>query len=577
AVAMAATRNGAAWGDYDRDGDLDLAVTGGGLTRVYRNNNGTFLSLPFVFQGLTNGVVAWGDYDNDGDLDLLVSGDKGSLTPFTALYRNDGNDVFTVVTSTLPALSDSAAAWGDFDGDGDLDLLFAGLGSSSAQAAVYRNNGDGTFTVAASLAGVDHASVAWGDYDNDGRLDALVAGVNSGGYVVQVYHNNGSGSFTAISLPLQGVASGGAQWADYNGDGFIDILVSGCTASNCASRITRIYRNNHDGTFADTDPGLNAVSGFSGAWGDFDNDGDLDLFLDRLYRNNSPFSNAPPSAPSGLVADLLPDNNVLLHWQAGADGTNNGGLNYSLRVGTAPGGVNYLSPHAGTDGTRRLPERGLANGTVWFLRDVPRGIYYWSVQTIDAGLAGSAFSAQNTFTITNARPVISAVANQLAVPGRPTPPIPFTVSDFETAAGSLTVNGSSSNTNLVPPAGLLLAGSGTNRTIKVSPAPHLSGTTTITLTVADAGGLVATSRFDIVVQAFSDAAAACRLRQAGQAPGPIMTTTAISILRWPAQGFRLRPFTAIIPEFLPTRVFHCQIAPATISRGSIMTGTVIWI
>ena len=143
------------------------------------------------------GSDAWGDYDNDGDLDLLITGfDQETSSPISRVYRNEAGSFSLAVELTGVAYSD--AAWGDYDDDGYLDIVLAGDTDSGSGyiARVYHNNGNGTFSTAASLTGATHAAVAWGDYDNDGRLDILLTGDTWSGYAALVYRNNGDGTFS---------------------------------------------------------------------------------------------------------------------------------------------------------------------------------------------------------------------------------------------------------------------------------------------------------------------------------------------------------------------------------------------
>src|SRR5581483_2472870 len=142
-----------AWGDFNGDCYLDFALTGmtstGRISRIYRNNgDGTFTDLNANLRGLDSSKLAWVDYDNDGDLDLFLVGYDGT-NYFARLYRNDGNDTFTDtgITNLIGGAS-GAAAWADFDNDGDMDLLFAGFTgdtSSGQSSRLYRNN-NGSFT-----------------------------------------------------------------------------------------------------------------------------------------------------------------------------------------------------------------------------------------------------------------------------------------------------------------------------------------------------------------------------------------------------------------------------------------------
>ena len=133
-----------------------------------------------------------------------------------------------------------------------------------------------------SLIGFYFGCAAWGDYDNDGDLDLLLTGYNEdigGGDFSKIYRNNGDNTFTEqTSISLTGVYSGSAAWGDYNNDGYMDILLTGYDQST--TMISKIYRNNGNNTFTEqTSISLTGVTTGTGAWGDYDNDGDLDILL----------------------------------------------------------------------------------------------------------------------------------------------------------------------------------------------------------------------------------------------------------------------------------------------------------
>ncbi len=112
--------------------------------------------------------------------------------------------IFTETTSiSLAGVYNSSVAWGDYDNDGDLDILLTGNDGSSRVSKIYKNNGDGSFTeqTSISLTGVDYSSAAWGDYDNDGDLDILLTGSSSSGYVSKIYKNNSSTANTPPNAP----------------------------------------------------------------------------------------------------------------------------------------------------------------------------------------------------------------------------------------------------------------------------------------------------------------------------------------------------------------------------------------
>lgn len=264
------------------------------------------------------GGASWADYDNDGDVDLFVSNLGGPAR----LYRNNGNGTFTDVTQAAGFRDQTflratrAGVWGDYDNDGDRDLFVT---SPSLANRLYRNNGNGTFTDVSAAAGIrplvlNSYPAAWGDYNGDGFLDLYVSGNVTGGlgpdfqvtaYPNQLYRNNGNGTFTEVGLQL-GVANQGptlaCQWVDYDYDGDVDLFVI-----NDFSAFTEfpgtIYRN--DGPdpqrgwkFTDIgrEVGFHDVPlfGMGFTMGDYDGDGDQDYFVSNLgipclFRNDGSF------------------------------------------------------------------------------------------------------------------------------------------------------------------------------------------------------------------------------------------------------------------------------------------------
>jgi uncharacterized repeat protein (TIGR01451 family) len=405
--------NGAsgAWGDCDNDGDLDIILTGAAgadpYAAMYRNDDGVFTDFAAGLAPVRYGAVAWGDYDNDGDLDLVLTGSAQGGAAVARLYRNyDGG--FTDVGAALQGVSYSAVAWGDYDNDGDLDLLLAGTTTGSARLArLYRNDGQDVFTdVGAGLPGFHRGSAAWGDYDDDGDLDVLLTGDTGSGYVARVFRNGGAAGFTDIGAVLQGVISGSAAWGDYDDDGDLDIVLSGDSGSGY---VARIHRNDGGGAFTDIGAGLEGVSRSYAAWGDYDNDGDLDLlltghtgaaYLTRIYRNDGGTANAPPTAPANIRA-VRDGSQLTLSWDpAGDDHTPSSALTYNLRVGRTPGSADLVTPMSSAAGYRRIPALGNAqHGTTAVLRSLPPAAYYWSVQAVDTAFSGSAFAVEGSLCL----------------------------------------------------------------------------------------------------------------------------------------------------------------------------------
>ena len=367
------------WGDYDNDGDLDILLTGyasgsSRISRIYRNDGGKFKDIAAELRPMGGSSAAGGDYDNDGDLDIVLAGWYGRYT-YTGVYRND-DGLFTDIRARLRGEADGSVSWGDYDNDGDLDILLTGAADHPTDdARVYRND-EGLFTdIDAGLAEVWFGPAAWGDYDNDGDLDILLTGWGgkSPGYFFSAVYRNDWGTFTDIEAQLVGVALGAVAWGDYDNDGDLDILITGNDSPH--TDISLVYRND-GGTFTDIGAELDGVWHGAGIWGDYDNDGDLDILLTglgdsenpvaRLYRNDGRPANTAPGAPVQLEHSF--DNGqavalVKLDWLSATDAqTPPAGLTYNLRMGTTPGGSEIVSPMSDADtGKLRVVQPGNTN------------------------------------------------------------------------------------------------------------------------------------------------------------------------------------------------------------------------
>ena len=328
---------GCAFVDYDSDGWLDVYMVNGHALEgteqplagnaLYRNRgDGTFVDVTRQSgtgdTGYGMGITA-ADYDNDGDLDLYISNYGPNV-----LYRNNGDGTFIDVTDSAGVGDDR---WGvgctflDYDNDGLLDLYVANYVDFSLQDAktamapymprspgrqtmatargyphpdnysgvpdvLYRNRGDGTFADVTRAAGVYNPEgkgmgMACGDYDNDGDPDIYVGNDLTPNFL---YQNNGDGTFTDVAL-LAGVAynrdgrtesSMGIDFGDYDRDGHLDLIVP-----NFQGETATVYRNAGNGFFADvsTACGVGLPTHAFVGWGvgflDYDNDGELDLFI----------------------------------------------------------------------------------------------------------------------------------------------------------------------------------------------------------------------------------------------------------------------------------------------------------
>lgn len=317
---------GAAWFDYDRDGDIDIYFVNGAdlpgmhsvvppTNALYRNNgDGTFSDVTIqagVADGSYGFSCAVGDFDNDGFPDLYVA----NFGP-NVLYHNNRDGTFTDVTVRAgvgDTLWGASAAFADYDNDSDLDLYVANYVAFELEnnpqcgelnvrtycsptnfegtpSVLYQNNGDGTFTDVTREAGVFNPNgkgmgIVWCDYDNDHDLDLFVANDLEADWL---YRNQGDGVFTEVAL-FSGVAvdeTGSAYssmapvFGDIDNDGWFDLVVT-----NFSGEPNAVYRSDRNGLFADITyrSGIGAQTLMRLSWGadfaDFDNDGLVDLFI----------------------------------------------------------------------------------------------------------------------------------------------------------------------------------------------------------------------------------------------------------------------------------------------------------
>ena len=395
------------WGDFNNDGLLDLLVSnheapsnfaeGGVLPYIYINNGDETFTDVVESSGIMPippDTSAWqgisiADYDGDGNLDIFIVEPPfqgGGLAPtLNKLFKGDGDGTWNYVSVEVGFVEardyGECSFFVDYDNDGQLDVFIKNIPNTVGEAAanvLYRNNGDGTFTKVEDAAGLADAThgvtegsiVSFADYDNDGLMDVAFSG---NGTADALYHHNADGTFVDVTSSAgltPKLNSQGLAWGDYNNDGLIDLYVSRGSSNGKGVQNNSLYRNNGDGTFTDVamEAGADdATDTWAAAWGDYDNDGFLDLFIARpgtgilgpgnaniLYHNNGDGTFTDVAAQEGVA---LEDGEVTSAHKLAAwgDFNNDGFLDLALKDGIGPNlatgdaflGLHYLFKNNG--------------------------------------------------------------------------------------------------------------------------------------------------------------------------------------------------------------------------------------
>ncbi len=276
-------------GDINTDGLLDVVISGHGLTTtvIYLNKGNNVFEKDTINTNLPAfefGKFDFLDYDNDGDPDLVVDGRTNSIVyPYPNFIKNNGNGEFEVQNYMSFSYAEfTSFEIGDYDNDGDIDLF-------STTAGLHENNGRNNFyKIETSVPSLTNGSADWGDFDKDGDLDLLVTGDNGWpDYAFsKIYINQGNNVFMADTLSsLEKIRFGMAKWGDYDNDGYLDIFLCGS-----AQNVVKIYRNNNLKFEEQTVVSGNRLGNSAIDLGDFNNDGWLDFVVTgvetRLYKNN---------------------------------------------------------------------------------------------------------------------------------------------------------------------------------------------------------------------------------------------------------------------------------------------------
>ena len=458
----------AEWVDFDNDGLLDLFVTGtngAGTHKVviyYNNGDDTFDALTLA--NWTNVGYDFGDYNQDGFIDIILLGNDAANTLHFSVLENTSGSSFSEKSLGLETLTRGGVAWVDIDADTDLDVVAIGLNSLNKPKLLIYEFVSGAYTQISSSRGLANGTIKSLDADNDELVEVIATGfdhagdaqtiiytldrefglteyqttlnpyalnkialadINEDGAVdigitgysepaaesSELLRNNSLFSFTEVSPFLDDLDNSSIEFGDLNNDGLPDILLMGTDEVN--SKFFYYYKNSASYAFTSSAIAVETIYSGDAALGDYDNDGDLDLFqvgnsLLSLQSNlyASDFSgtvvNAAPSIPTSLAVSTQQDS-ITFSWNASTDDlTNASSLSYALYMSNEPAGTDLvISPLSNiSTGYRKTTKVGNAGfNTTKTVYDIPEGTYYWSVQAIDNNGKASVFASEESFGV----------------------------------------------------------------------------------------------------------------------------------------------------------------------------------
>ena len=478
-----------AWGDYDLDGDFDVAIMGdkgNGLeTLIYRNDvvDGIrqFVNSNQNFEKIGYGTLKWVDLNKDGYIDLFVSGlSQTTGLPTSILYENkiEGSVRYFEESTTysFPDLLETQVDFGDLDSDGDIDYIISGYDSNQQTVSFIGYQTDNGFELKSNpFSPFVKGDLKIFDADSDGDNDIITSsgsiensylsnsnnlikpnsffqkvdyllrsGTNDLHYITLGGNDTTGSSSSGYEMGISARDNGDFTIGDFNNDGIEDIFITGENTDNEGEsnlHIGEIWTGSGGPVGAAVyNPSSNFVfPGLKNAscqWVDYDNDGDLDLFLAGLktgegvktYLYETEITNKKNIAPekiSTLESEHLGNGNVQLSWEAPSDDFS-AILGYNVRLGTTPGGdeLSYLLSDVETG--RLLVNQIPSIFNTFYKIQLDPGVYYWSVQAVDKGFKASEFSEEKTFTLTYDWKILNqgGIENK-SIPARNTPILEF--------------------------------------------------------------------------------------------------------------------------------------------------------
>jgi hypothetical protein len=343
-----------------------------------------------------------GDFDNDQDVDVIISGDLIFGENITKIFENTtvagSNEITFVETNdNIPGVKDGSTNFIDFDSDGDLDILLSGKDNVDNDVFdLYLNTGTGTWPkVETNLPAMKETQLDMGDFNGDGLMDVLISGTTSSGKITKLLEYSVGQGFVESNYDLTDFIDAKFGFGDLDGDNDLDFVISGTNPSN-NQPIFRVYLNYRsesadviEGQSSQIQPSARSSSVFG---------------VQSQEIQTSYVKNQPPSIPGTPSVSYLDANSskaiVEINWSASNDDTTpNTAISYALRLGTSPGTEDIISSGSSDNGFRKYARKGNAeHNTSWKVALEP-GTYYASVQAIDASYIGSSFSNERVLEV----------------------------------------------------------------------------------------------------------------------------------------------------------------------------------
>ena len=408
--------------DMNQDNLLDAIYQGSGrkLQIQGQNSNQTFSTLFSDYGSGNPRGMDIGDYDNDGDMDVIVVGPHVSFQPLLHLYTNNGGTFTQSSPISLAPRKEGDAAFGDFDGDLDLDLIVSGTDSNNIDHTYLYENNNGVFSFRDSLDGTHYSNIIIQDVNADGMEDIVLAGRYMGNFGrTRPYINQGNFNFSPTNYPsFQIVSDQGLSFGDIDADGDLDLFTQGQSGNF-------FYTNDGTGTYTQINTPFDSLSVGASTLLDFEHDGDLDLITSGYshtstskegytYKNTGTNFNTLPSPPT-TGNYFWSGNDLTLSWNRGSDAeTDSLGLTYNVFLLNVATGQYIVSPEADTSTGYKFRNARGNTGTITgrLIKNLPSGAYIWGVQSVDNHFSGSTFYTQNIMVCQNpASPAITIVDN----------------------------------------------------------------------------------------------------------------------------------------------------------------------